>query len=65
MQVEGQRGPSLLGLAATGEWVSDTYPTCPSLGDSPPKGELIPYAARAPHGTFAKDSSVTDGDAPD
>ena len=65
MQVEGQREESLLFLSATGEWVSNTYPTCPLQEDSPPKGELILYVVAVPHDTATKDLSVTDGDASD
>ncbi len=40
MQVEGQRGGSLLSPPATGARVSNTYATCPCQGDNPPKGGL-------------------------
>ena len=33
-------------LMATCEWVSNTYPTCPSLEDSLPKGKLILHESR-------------------
>ena len=42
MQVEGHHGGSLLPLMATGARVSNTYPTCLELRDSPLKGGLIP-----------------------
>ena len=42
MQVAGQRRESLLSLPATGARVSNTYATCPSQGDNPSKGGLIP-----------------------
>ena len=41
MQVEGHHGRTSVLLMATGEWVSNTYPTCPVLEDSLPKGKLI------------------------
>ena len=64
MQVEGQRAEASATVAATGEWVSNTYPTCPSLGDSPPKGELTPHDCIL--GIFyALKVTVADGDASD
>ena len=42
MQVEGQRGFSLLKLPATGARVSNTYATCPLQGDKRKKFRLIP-----------------------
>ena len=65
MQVEGQRGSSLLLLPATGARVSNTYPTCPCLRDSPLKGGLIPDAVVLGHPMATKDSSDMDGDAYD
>ena len=65
MQVEGHRETSLLVLPATGARVSNTYPTCPYLGDSPLKGGLIPDVAFHPHGEGVKDLSDKDGDASD
>ena len=65
MQVEGQHERTSVFLMATGEWVSNTYPTCPLQEDSPPKGELILYVILFPHGDDIKDLSVTDGDASD
>ena len=52
-------------LMATGEWVSNTYQTCPLLGDSPAKVGLIPDVIARPHDLAIKDSSVVDGDAAD
>ena len=46
MQVEGQRGESLLSLPATGARVSNTYVTCPCQGDNPGKPGLIPRTFR-------------------
>ena len=65
MQVEGQREDSLLSLPATGARVSNTYPTCRQLGDSPLKGGLIPDVVVFLHGDAIKDSSAVDGDASD
>ena len=65
MQVEGQHGGSLLPLMATGARVSNTYPTCRQLGDSPLKGGLIPDVVVFLHGDAIKDSSAVDGDASD
>ena len=65
MQVEGQHGASLLALMATGEWVSNANPTCPSLGYSLAKVRLMPDVPAVPPGIACKDSSVTDGDASD
>ena len=42
MQVEGQRGLCLHDPPATGARVSNTYATCPVLGDNPAKAGLIP-----------------------
>ena len=65
MQVEGHQGTSLLVLLATGARVSNTYPTCRQLGDSPLKGGLIPDAVVSGHPVTTKDSSAVDGDASD
>ena len=65
MQVEGQRDEASALLSATGEWVSNTYPTWQLLRDSPAKVELIPYALRRRHLNCKKDLSVADGDASD
>ena len=43
MQVERQRGRSLLLPPASGARVSNTYATCPCQGDNLPKGRLIPH----------------------
>ena len=50
---------------ATGARVSNTYPTCPHLRDSPLKGGLIPDAVNWGHPLLTKDSSDEDGDASD
>ena len=55
MQVEGQRGSSLLDLPATGARVSNTYPTWPILGYSLSKGRLIPDVVAFPHGDATKE----------
>ena len=65
MQVEGQHELSLLSLMATGARVSNTYPTCPSLGDNLAKVRLIPNDISRRHLKEIKDSSVMDGDASD
>ena len=52
-------------LPATGARVSNTYPTCHELRDSPLKGGLIPDVTAAGHPAALKDSSVHDGDASD
>ena len=65
MQVEGQHGGSLLPPMATGARVSNTYPTCRQLGDSPLKGGLIPDVVVLGHPGTIKDSSAADGDASD
>ena len=54
MQVEGQHGTGLPVLVATGEWVSNEYPTWPILGYSPAKAGLMPDAAVYPHGLTVK-----------
>ena len=54
MQVEGQRGVSLLTLSATGARVSNTYATCPCQGDNPEKSGLISHKALVRHLTDAK-----------
>ena len=54
MQVEGQQEESLLSLLATGARVSNTYPTCPLLGDSLSKERLIPDSIMIPHGFIIK-----------
>ena len=53
MQVEGQRGGSLLPLAATGARVRNAYPTCPCPGDSLAKARIIPGVATVSHGIVA------------
>ena len=55
MQVEGHREESLLSLPATGARVSNTYPTCPLLGDSLSKERLIPDGIVLPHGRTIKE----------
>ena len=65
MQVAGQRGESLLFLTATGARVSNAYPTCPCLGDSPLKGGLIPDALIIVHAFMRKGFPDRDGDASD
>ena len=65
MQVEGQQGDSLLSLLATGARVSNAYPTCPVLRDSPLKDGLIPDVLLSWHLDWSKDSSVRAGDASD
>ena len=65
MQVEGQRGGSLLSLPATGARVSNAYPTCPPLGDNLAKVRLIPNDVSRRHLKEIKDLSVMDGDASD
>ena len=65
MQVEGQREDSLLSLPATGARVSNTYPTCRQLGDSPLKGGLIPDVVAIGHPVVIKDLLAVDGDASD
>ena len=63
MQVEGQRGSSLLLLPATGARVRNAYPIYPCLGDSLAKVRLIPDGFALPHGVANKDSSDMDEDA--
>ena len=63
MQVEGHREESLLSLPATGARVSNTYPTCPLLGDSLSKERLIPDGILSTHEIKIKDLSVSDGGA--
>ena len=65
MQVEGHHGGSLLPLMATGARVSNTYPTCLELRDSPLKGGLIPDVVVCSHQLSIKDLSAHDGDASD
>ena len=54
MQVEGQRGGSLLSPPATGARVSNTYATCPPQGDNREKSRLIPHDATYGHPEVAK-----------
>ena len=54
MQVEGQRGTSLLVLPATGARVSNTYAICPPQGDNPEKSGLIPRGTPVGHPTGVK-----------
>ena len=63
MQVEGHQEESLLSLLATGARVSNTYPTCPLLGDSLSKERLIPDSMVRLHDGTIKDLLVNDGDA--
>ena len=65
MQVEGQRGVSLLTLPATGARVRNAYPIYPWLGDSLLKGRLIPDGLTEGHLLVSKDSSAMDEDATD
>ena len=65
MQVEGHRAGSSGPVAATGGWVSNAYPTCPALGDSPWKRGLIPDGAVWTHVRMAKVPAARDGDASD
>ena len=65
MQVEGQRGASLLVPPATGARVRNAYPTYPWLGDSLSKERLIPDGIIGRHLPLIKDSSAMDGDATD
>ena len=65
MQVEGQHESSLLDLMATGARVSNTYPTCPLLGDSLSKERLIPDGPLPSHVGRGKAQAVEDGDASD
>ena len=65
MQVEGHRGRSLLRPPATGEWVSNAYPTCAPARDSLPKGRLIPDVVTMGHPVVTEDLSLVDGDASD
>ncbi len=44
----------------SGERASNTFLTCPGLGDSSPKGELIPDDADGSHGLSAKGLLVWD-----
>ena len=63
MQVEGQRGCSLLHLSATGARVSNTYATCPLQGDKREKFRLIPRNIFKRHLLDIKDLSAMDGHA--
>ena len=65
MQVEGQRGVSLLTLSATGARVSNAYPTFPIVEDSPAKVGLILYVVFRGHLKNTKGSPLWDGDASD
>ncbi len=55
MQVEGQRGMSLLIPPATGARVSNTYATCPRQGDNPEKSGLIPRTPPGGHPLCGKE----------
>ena len=61
MQVEGHQEESLLSLLATGARVSNTYPTCPLLGDSLSKERLIPDGIVFPHGMIIKEFRLSMG----
>ena len=63
MQVEGQRGTSLLVPPATGARVRNAYRICPIPGNSLAKVRLMPDVLRIPHVIRSKDSSVWDDDA--
>ena len=65
MQVEGQQEGSLLSLLATGEWVSNAYPTFREVRNSLAKVRLMPYVVFRRHLKNTKDSSLRDGDASD
>ena len=65
MQVEGQRGGSLLSLPATGARVSNAYPTCRIVGHSPLKGGLMPDVVIVGHPIMTEDLLLCDGDASD
>ena len=65
MQVEGHQEESLLSLLATGARVSNTYPTCPLLGDSLSKERLIPDVVTLGHLLVIKDLSDMDVGASD
>ena len=54
MQVEGHHDGQQCLWVATGEWVSNEYPTWPILGYSPAKAGLMPDAAVFPHGQTVK-----------
>ena len=56
MQVEGQRGESLLSPPATGARVSNTYATCPLQEDNREKSRLILHNAAEGHPSAAKGS---------
>ena len=60
MQVEGQRGKSLLFLSATGARVRNAYTIYPVLGNSPKKFGLIPHSIEKSHGFSLKVSAVQD-----
>ncbi len=61
-KARGSRGVAILPLA-TGARVSNTYATCPWLGDKPEKSGLIPHNAAGRHLPAAKDLSDKDGHA--
>ena len=65
MQVEGQRGFSLLNLPATGARVRNTYATYLLLGHNPEKSGLIPHNISMWHHIDLKDLLITDGHAHD
>ena len=52
-------------VPATGEWVSNAYPTCPPARDSLPKGRLIHDVVTMGHPVVTEDLSLVDGDASD
>ena len=54
MQVEGQHEVCLQTLMATGARVSNAYPTCPIVGNSPAKVGLMPYVLLFAHATWSK-----------
>ena len=50
MQVERQQAGPLGLVLASGARVRNAYTTCLVLGDSPPKGGLIPHNIHISHG---------------
>ena len=49
MQVAGQHWDCLQSLVATGARVSNAYPTCPAVGNSPAKVGLMPHGVLGGH----------------
>ena len=62
MQVERRK---YFGTSKSGARVSNTWTTCPIVGNNLPKGRLIPHKTTVAAATGVKDLSLLDGSAHD